>query len=415
MTINVLHVNYDDQQGGSAIAVNRIHEAQKKIGINSKILVAKLTSNNVDFIGPSSTTEEIKYKIFESINRKLLNLEKKVNYDSNSYNFLQNNILNKINDSKYDIINLHWIGNSFIKIKDLKKINKPIVWTLHDMWPYCGSEHYTISERYIEGYKKSNKSKNHKGLDIEKYCWNQKLKHYPYKMHVIAPSNWQYLNASNSKLFSDKNYNFKIHKIKLPLDFNFWKPIEKNYARKILGLKENLKIILIGSADLNKKRKGYLDLNKILRQRSELNNLKDLVLLSFGKSELEFKQKYINFKNISPNSHDLKLIYSASDVYLAPSLQESFGQTALEALSCLTPVVCFNGTGITDLIKHKKTGYLANLNDFDDFYEGILWVLDNMSNKIDLDDLAEIEKNYSEQKIAKQYLDLYSEILKSNS
>ena len=96
--------------------------------------------------------EEIKWKFLQSINRKLEKIEKKKKYDSNSYNIVPNNFYKKINNTDCDIVNLHWIGNNLIPIKDLKRINKPIVWTLHDMWPYTGSEHYTKSLRFVEGY-----------------------------------------------------------------------------------------------------------------------------------------------------------------------------------------------------------------------------------------------------------------------
>ena len=75
-------------------------------------------------------------KLYKSENWKFRNKER---YDSNSYNLIPNNFVKKINSINCDIINLHWIGNNLIPIKDLKKINKPIVWTLHDMWAYTGS------------------------------------------------------------------------------------------------------------------------------------------------------------------------------------------------------------------------------------------------------------------------------------
>ena len=179
MVIKILHINYDDNSGGAAIAVKRIHEAQKIVGINSKILVAEKFSNDKDIIGPNSTLEEIKWKLFKSFNRKIERLQKIKRYDSNSFNILPNNFIKKLNNIDCDIINLHWIGNNLISIKSLSKIKKPIVWTLHDMWAYTGSEHYTQTKRFIEGYEKSNKPKSLKGFDIEKYCWELKKKILP--------------------------------------------------------------------------------------------------------------------------------------------------------------------------------------------------------------------------------------------
>ena len=102
MKLKVLHLNYNDRKGGAAVAVNRIHECLKKEGVVSKVLVAKKTDDDDDFIGPSSTFEEIKWKLLLSINRKFEQLEKKTKYDSNSYNLIPNNVVKKINNLIYN-------------------------------------------------------------------------------------------------------------------------------------------------------------------------------------------------------------------------------------------------------------------------------------------------------------------------
>ena len=301
MSLKILHLNYNDKKGGAAIAVNRIHECLKKVGVISKVLVAKKTDDDDDFIGPSSTLSEIKYKIFEALNRKIFKLEKKIDYDSNSYNLLPNNIIKYINTLDFDLINLHWIGNNFLRINDLKKINKPIIWTLHDMWPYCGSEHYTVTNRFLEGYKKNNKI--HQGFDLEKYCWENKVKNYPKKLNIVATSEWQFENAKKSLLFKNTN----VKKIGLPLDFDFWKPINKSISRNILNISESENVILIGSENINSKRKGYKNLVRLLESKKDINNL---LILTFGENKIETNIRNINFKNIKPNSYDLKLLYS---------------------------------------------------------------------------------------------------------
>ena len=96
MTIKVAHVNYYENEGGAAIAVNRIIGAQKENGIDTKLVVANKKTNAADIVGPLTTLEEIKWKILTSINRKFEKFEKKKKYDSNSYNLIPNNFVNKI-------------------------------------------------------------------------------------------------------------------------------------------------------------------------------------------------------------------------------------------------------------------------------------------------------------------------------
>ena len=78
-----------------------------------------------------------------------------------------NELLKQIQSINPDLVHLHWINNEMISIEQIGKITKPIVWTLHDMWPYCGAEHYTNDRRFIDGYNKKNKPGYEKGFDIE--------------------------------------------------------------------------------------------------------------------------------------------------------------------------------------------------------------------------------------------------------
>ena len=407
MSIKVLHINYSDIKGGASIAVKRIHDAQKKIDIDSKIVVAEKYLDLKDIVGPKSTFEEVKWKVLNSINRKIENLEKKERYDSNSYNLIPNNFIKKLNKMNCDIINLHWIGGNLIPIKDLKKINKPLVWTLHDMWPYTGSEHYTKSFRFVEGYNKNNKPKELRGYDVEKYCWSLKKKYYPKNLKIIATSNWQLENAKKSFLLKDK----KLYKIPYPINFNFWRPIKKSIARNILNIPENKKLILIGSERIDLERKGYNLIDSILNIVDNNNTL--LIVFGRNSKKLEKINKFnkIYFDEISPNSQDLKILYSACDLFLAPSIQESFGQTVLEAASCCLPSICFENNGISEIIDHKINGYIAKEGDTEDFAKGIEWCLQNLKQEDMEKNLKVLKAKFSSEIIAEEYKKFYSSII----
>ena len=410
MVIKILHINYNDDSGGAAIAVQRIHEAQKIVGINSKILVAEKFSNDKDIIGPNSTLEEIKWKIFKSFNRKIERLQKIKRYDSNSFNILPNNFIKKLNKVDCDIINLHWIGNNLISIKSLSKIKKPIVWTLHDMWAYTGSEHYTKTKRFIEGYEKSNKPKDLKGFDIEKYCWELKKKYYPKQMLIIPTSKWQFENTKKSYLLKNQ----ETRKITLPLDFDFWKPFNKKLARELLNIPHDKKVLLIGSQNLGHIRKGFYLIDKIFQN---IKN-KNIMILSFGSNNNSLKNmsstKNISLKEIKPNTSDLKIAYSASDLFIAPSIQESFGQTVLEAASCCLPSICFENNGFSEIIDHKINGYLAKENDLIDYSKGIDWCLENIKREQMEINISKLKDKFSYQKIGNEYKSIYEKLLAIN-
>lgn len=406
MPIKVVHLNYSDSSGGAAIAVNRIHNAQKMVGIESKILAAEKNLSHDEVIGPASTFEEIKWKIFLSLNRKIGNFEKKKKYDSNSYNIFPNNIVDKINKIDCDIVNLHWIGNNFLPIKSIRKINKPIVWTLHDMWAYTGSEHYTKNLRYIDGYNSMNKPKDIKGYDIEKYCWNLKKKYYPENLKIVTTSEWQTNNVKKSFLLKNK----KIIKIPLPIDLNFWKPIDKKISRKMLNLPENKKIILIGSERIDIERKGFYLVKEILNKIDKDRSIAIIFGRNTNKVDAIKGLKIIYFGEVEPNSYDLKILYSAADLFLAPSIQESFGQTVLEGASCNLPSICFKNNGISEIIKHKINGYIAEESNIDDFANGVNWCLNNLKDIQMKENLKYIENKFSFDLIGNLYKKLYESI-----
>ena len=170
--MKILHLNYYESQGGAAIAVQRIHNALLTKNIDSQIIVSKKNSNNPKVIGPNSTFEEILNLLKISFQRKLNKFSSLKTDFSQSYNLIPSNILDKIKKNNPDILHLHWIGNEMISIKQLSKIKIPIVWTLHDMWPYCASEHYTYSDDYIYGYNK----KNYYFIDFNYLAWKLKKK-----------------------------------------------------------------------------------------------------------------------------------------------------------------------------------------------------------------------------------------------
>ena len=406
MSLKILHVNFHDKVGGAAIAVNRIHNSLLQNEIDSKIIVANKTCTNNNVIGPSNTLEEILWKIRISINRRIEKFEKKTHYDSNSYNLIKNNFVKKINQIDCDIVNLHWIGNNLISISDIKKINKPIVWTMHDMWPYTGSEHYTFSKRYVGGYSKENKPDEIKGYDIEKYCWEQKKRHYPKNISMIATSSWQFNNIKKSKLFANNN----VEKIFFPIDFNEWRPYNKITSRNFLNLPLDKKIIVCGSENLDIPRKGF---NLLMNATKNSNFREDVLIIFFGDNKKTIPEgiEYKHFGKIDNNSLDMKFIYSASDLMVAPSIQESFGLTVLEASCCGLPSVCFEDTGFCDVINHKTNGYISKMNSENDLIKGIDWCLNNWSDDLAKKNINALKEKFHNKVISQKYLTLYKKIL----
>ena len=149
-----------------------------------------------------------------------------------------------------------------------------------------------------------------------------------------------------------------------------------------------------------------------------MGNLKNnFLLLIVGEKDINEEKPYeLKFiDNIkSGNSDQLKTLYSSADILLSPSILEAQGQVAVEALSCGVPVVAFEETGFTDIVVHKKNGYLSKYLNNDDFVRGIQWIMNNLypSTQEIKNQLTSSIDIFSSDIISKKYIDLYKNVIK---
>ena len=407
--VKILHVNFSDLNGGAAIGVNRLHNALIKLNIDSKVLVAEKFSNDVNIIGPSSTFEIIISQLKISLSRFVKrNLIKTDNKETFSFNFFNTNILKKINRINADIVHIHWIGNEMLSISQLKKINKPVVWTFWDMWAYCGAEHHSYDDRYIHGYNNKNRPKGERGFDLNKIIWKYKKKKLNFDFTVVAISKSFFQMVKQSKLHKNR----RIIHIPPNLDTSIWKPRDKKLSKELFGFNENKKILLFGSATATNDRKGFDFLISLFKEK-KFDNHK---LIIFGEKPKNLDDLNIDYEYIGmlKDSYSLNMLYSAADVMLMPSKIEAFGQIGLEANSCGTPCVIFEDTGPADYTKHKENGYVVKYLDIKDYANGINWILDNVERYKELSSscVKNVKDGYNDKLISEKYIQTYKDLLK---
>ena len=415
--MKILHIGYSDKLGGAAIAMMRLHKAMRISGINSQVLVGDKLSDDEHVIGPKSDYEkyinELKIKIVR---------QKKYFYThdgkySHSLNLLKSKLDSKIKKINPDIINLHWINNEFISIKEISKLKIPIIWTFNDMWPMCGGEHYVEDDRFILGYDKTQKRLDEKSFDLNKYIWLKKKKYWKSKIqHVVCISNWLKKKAQQSDLFKNHNTSF----IPCVINSKDWIQSDKFDAKEKLNLPKNKKILLFMSTNgVKDQRKGFKFIKSYFDHMSKFRS--DILLLNVG-NNIDINVEGSNIMNINKifngDPNNLKLYYSASDVLLAPSILEAFGQVATEAASCGIPSVGFDNTGLEDTILHKKTGYIAKYLSQDDFNNGLNWILEKIGkdrNYFKAHCINFVKDNFSSEIITKKYIDIYKNVLNNEN
>jgi glycosyltransferase involved in cell wall biosynthesis len=398
--MKILHITFSNK-GGAAIGIKRLHYALKKKNIKSKIFFYnKYLEDNKkkEFFN----VHELLWKLKVFIKRLLLKFTSvRLSKETVSLNWLNNINVSKIhNFESFDIIHLHWIGNEMISIKEISLIDKPIVWTLHDMWPFCGAEHFSYKHRHIKQYSPSSRNVNEKGFDFDNYIWKLKKKYLQKKkLNFISPSNWMKTNLIKSNLF--KNYNIKT----LPYIINI------NQNTIIKKNKKNKKIILLFSATSSVNyRKGFNYLVNAINKYLDKNKF---ILHVVGDKPKLFNNVNIEkkfFGNIK-SQKTLKKIYSSSDIFVLPSIAESFGQVFIEAGSKGLPCICFKNTACTEIIKHKINGYSARFKSSRDLAFGINWCQKNLLNSKSKNNIINMTyKNFSSDKIVEKYIRYYEEI-----
>lgn len=423
LKMKILLLNYTDGGGGAANAALLLAQQLNINGIDTTLGVIKKQSN-FKFVKECKLSRNYKItSIFSKIKIILKKLHLCNEHFSTSNHILHSTNLNSlvdvewINKSDFDIIHLHWINNDMISIKDISKINKPILWTLHDSWPCCGAEHHPNvlenDSRYINGYSKKNKPLTTKGIDICKKIWLKKKKYLNKKnITFIAPSNWQKTILKNSFLFKNHDCNT------IPNIINHSDFYKKNTheLRKAFEIPLNKKIIGFGAAyGLRNKNtmKGTIQLLECLQK---LPNKENYFLIIFGPAENSFLDNisipFFSTGYIS-NQKILSSIYNLCDVIVNPSLIENLPYTCLESICCGIPVVAFDVGGTPDIVEHKKTGYLATPYKSEELVEGIEYCINNQQI-LSQNCLQKAKTDFDTEKIVQKHLEVYENVLNSN-
>ncbi|WP_017651405.1 glycosyltransferase family 4 protein [Fortiea contorta] len=413
--MKILHLSTWDIKGGAARAAYRLHKGLRDINVHSQMLVQDKSSDDKTVLASKTRLiqgiERAKLT-FDALPLKLYQQRPETLF---SIQWIPDRVISKVNQISPDIIHLHWISAGFMQIETISKFKKPLVWTLHDIWPLTGGCH-VIGEcdRYMINCGACPQLASTKEKDLSYWTWQRKAKAWRnLNLTLVSPSSWLANCARSSSLFKD----LRIETIPHGLDTKIYRPIARKTARELLNLPQDKQLILFGAVDATSdKNKGFHFLQASLQNLSNSNWKDKLEVVVFGASppenppDLGFKCHYLGHLN---DHLSLAVVYSASDVMVVPSYQESFGQTASESLACGTPVVAFNATGLKDIVDHQQNGYLAKPYEIEDLAKGITWILENPERH---DKLSYYSRQKAEQKFtveiqANRYLNLFNEIL----
>lgn len=410
--MKVLHINTHDTQGGAARAAYRLHQALVEQKIDSQMLVQTRMSDDSTVIGPKGKIEKglnLFRPFLDSLPVKKYKNRTQTLFSPAWLPFSQ--VPKKIAEIDPDIVHLHWICGGMMSVRDIARIKKPIVWTLHDMWAFTGGEHIDEGQQhYLNNCGESWVLKSNQDNDLSRKGWLKKRKVYAQlnNITIVEPSQWLHQCAKNSSLMKDMD-NTVIPNL---LNTQRYAPFSKLESRRLLNLPIDKTIIAFGAINAtDDPNKGFTHLYSAM-QDIKAN---DAELVVFGSNKPidapDFKQP-VHYLGHLHDEVSLRVLYSAADVMIVPSLQENLSNAIMESLACGTPVVAFNIGGNSDMIDHRINGYLAAPFNPTDLANGIEWVL-NAPNYQQLCNNArnKVLTKFDSKVVVQQYMTLYKEIL----
>ena len=407
--MRILIVNTSERTGGAAVAANRLMKALNNNGAKAKMLVRDKETETLTVV-PLPHSPRLRWHflwerlvIFCRLHFSRQHLFE-VDIANAGYDITK---LPEFQEA--DVIHLHWVNQGMLSLKGIQKIlqsGKPVVWTMHDIWPataLChvtlGCQHFTSqcgNCRLLPGGGSSH--------DYSTTIWQRKQRMLADEnIYFVACSHWLESEAKRSALLKGQ----KITSIPNPIDTRIYKRGNKQEARQRLGLPLDKKLILFASQRVTNVNKGMDYLIEACRQL-QISDAAVVILGGHAEevvSQLSLEAYPLGYVNDEQRIVD---VYHAADVFVLPSLSENLPNTIMEAMACGVPCVGFKVGGIPEEIDHRRNGYVAEYRSAEDLARGIRWILAEADyEELSKNAVQKVVQNYSQQSVALKYLDVY--------
>jgi glycosyltransferase involved in cell wall biosynthesis len=385
-----------------------LHLYLRKNGIDSNHLVWNKDSNDKHtfvLVGDRNDRLDIRL-IAEKINTDYC-------LDQLCYPFLLDVLYNKL-FLESDLVHLHLIHNYIGDIRLLPILSrlKPIVWSIHDPWPVSGHciEHFEC-EKWIIGCGDCPNLSTPFALQKDNTALNYEIKKESIQnsdIDIILASDYMKKKLEKSEIFKDK----RLHVIPYGVNHDIFKPVDKKEIRLKLGIPEDAYIFSFRGDNNCKKGLDYIEY-----VAKNLNSDKKVFFLVFGgnyfsENKTEFKFPYKEYGWIK-DDYLMSDIYNASDLFLMPSLVESFGMMAAEAMSCGVLPIVLDNTALPDVVNAPDCG-VSVIRDKEKFLETIEYFMINDEERLSrgLKCLKFARKKYSKDLYTKRIISVYEKAIR---
>ena len=397
----ILHLS-TQQTGGAAIAALRIHQALCSSGVSSQFLTLQ---------GPEDVDRGINVvpKIYErfwqrglhkldipcTVARKWEKTRKREDIPDTVLSGIESeyHLSNHPLVKKASVIHLHWIPGMFDWVEFFSNLEKPVVWTLHDMNSFMGIFHY---EGDLSRASQSARL-------FEKEIRNQKVKLLADRKNMVCvtPSSWLSEKANASDVLG----NCEHQVVRYAIDTHTFRPYPRDFSRDVFDLPGEKKILLVIAERLDDYRKGM----DLLLDSIEFDVLDiDWEIVSVGRGTLETSVRKVHQVGVINDARLLALLYSAADLFVIPSREDNFPNVILESLCCGTPVVGMPAGGVPEAIDTPRDGIIAREVSSDALAEALSMASENQFDRKSIREAA--VARFDEKVIAGQYQNIYKKI-----
>lgn len=379
--------NYIVKMGGQCITSSRLDNSKRFMAPKNHIYVGNAISKHIDNQLSYLTGREGKYtRIYTKL------------------------FLKKIDKYKPDIIHIHNLHANYINLEMLfdymkKNSNIRVVWTLHDCWSFTGHcPHFEMQncDKWKSGCCFCNIYRDYPAsrIDNSNYMYNEKKRIFTgvENLVIVTPSEWLGQLVKQSFL---SNYPVKVINNGIKTDL-FYRRFS-NTLQKKYNIADD-KTVILGVASGWEERKGLNVFNALSKELPE-----EFVIVLVGindKIRDKISPKIISIDR-TENQEELAEIYSESDVFVNPTLEENYPTVNIEAICCGTPVFTYNTGGSGEIIK-PGCGKVVEKGNYGQLKNEII----NYNRKDwDRELISKNREYFSEWRMAKAYYDLYLNLL----
>ena len=406
--MKIVHLSTSDH-GGAGLACLTLHKALRSSGVDSKMLVLERKGEDEEVylfehgsdrgLPPWSwifpyidlTAKKIGIPISRSryYARRIARLQGPGRPVLFTAPFTEYDVTEHALVRDADIVHLHWVAGFLDYPSFFPRVKRPVLWTIRDEYPFLGGFHYRGEKERANGRFDA----------IEKNFFDVKRRSVALSpdLTIVSLSQKMMEPTQKSGMFAGRRH----HLVHNPVDPVVFRLHDRIRSREILGLPREAKIILFVAQDIREPRKGLRELLQALSVLSRPDILLCVVGADRSGETLPVAHRSMGLVR---DERLMSVVYSAADVHVMPSSEESFGKTMTESLACGTPVVAFS-SGIAPELIDGRNGILISAMTVDALAEGVKKALltDFDRERIRND----VVGRFGLEKIVSQYIDLY--------